>query len=66
MELDGLSQAIIGCAVFAYLKREVACFALSLLRVLRGEKSHVPMRELASHSLAACLLETVKSISNFV
>jgi hypothetical protein len=41
MELDGLSQAIIGCAVFAYVKSEVVHFALSLLRVLRGEKSHV-------------------------
>ncbi len=44
MELDGLSQVIIGCAVFAYLKSEVVRFALSLLRalrVLRGEKSRV-------------------------
>ena len=51
MELDRLSQAIIGCAVFAYLKSEVVRFALSLLR---GEKSHVPMRKLASYS-SRCL-----------
>ena len=57
MELAGPSRAIIDRAVFTNLKRGIVRFVLSLLRalrVLRGENSHVPMRELASHS-SRCL-----------